>query len=288
MADLAYASDEASLIQHVERLERQLSTLERQIYRGEIEAPKPSASGNANASVFSSGGAGSANVNQLQTMEHEIQRLTSSLEDAVHKIDLQSQEIKTLKNDLQFRVDELEKKSEQSLKSKVTDSEKISKKPPEKPLKASVKKADSKKSELSGLDKKSGGQLPDDAITDQYNASLDLLKKKDYPAALKAFQVFLENHGDHELAGLAQYWLGEVHFAMKDYVKSSVAFLNAYKDYPGSTKRAESLLKLGQSLTHLGKKKEACATFQKLLMDFPKASSTLKQMAESEKAANGC
>ena len=292
-------SDESSLIQHVERLERQLSTLERQIYRGEIEAPKPSASLDAKSSVFSTGGAGSANSNQLQTMEHEIQRLTSSLEEAVHKIDLQNKEITTLKNDLQFRVDELEKKS-QSMQSMDEEKEKPAKKNPEKSLdkKTPSKKPEpSKKAGAEGISSpktkdvassSSAGALPDDVITDQYNASLDLLKKKEYPAASKAFEVFLEHHGDHELSGLAQYWLGEVYFAMNDYVKSSVSFLNAYKNYPNSSKRAESLLKLGQSLSHLGKKKEACATLQKLLTDFPKASNTIKQMAESEMATNEC
>lgn len=290
LGNAVHAENEAALIQQVERLSRQLSTLERQIYRGEIATPKPSGPGGGNTSVFSnSGGASAPNSSQLQTMEHQIQRLTASLEEAVHKIDLQSQEIKTLKNDMQFRVDELEKKANQPLKQKAVEEEatELPKKPLEKPLKKAEKKLDSKKAETSA-GKAGEGKLPDDSITDQYNSSLELLKKKEYAAALKAFEVFLDHHGTHELAGPAQYWLGEVHFAMKDYVKSSVAFLNAYKDYPNSTKRADSLLKLGQSLAHLGKKKEACATLQKLLTDFPKASATLKQMAESEKTANGC
>ncbi|MBS0185595.1 MAG: tol-pal system protein YbgF [Proteobacteria bacterium] len=327
-----FAEEVSSMVNKIERLERQLSTLERQVYRGEVSVPKVSAgsvSQGQNPSVFNTS-AKSLNTSEIQTLEQEVQRLTSSLEEATHKLDLQAKEIQVLKNDLEFRISELENQKEKAMvqdkkdkKEPSPDTKKKSKdqgKPKDlEEQRTEKKRSQSSSSKPSASESGKAGSVvtlkekasaeeasfdeniedplvepevvsePEgDIAEDQYKTSLDLLKKKEYAAALKGFESFLAHNKNNELAGNAQYWLGEVHFAMNNYSKASVAFLTAYKDYPKNSKRPDSLLKLGQSLSKLGKKKEACATFQKLLTDFPTASSALRKMAQTENSNNGC
>ncbi|HQS84362.1 MAG: tol-pal system protein YbgF [Alphaproteobacteria bacterium 16-39-46] len=332
-SSLARAEEVSSMMNKIERLERQLSTLERQVYRGEVSVPKVPAgpvSQGQNPSVFNAPGK-SLNASEMQTLEQEVQRLTSSLEEATHKIDLQGQEIKVLKNDVEFRISELESQKEKALvadkkepssdakkkpkvvdkKSKDLDAQRTEKKNSQSSSKKSSSGEGEKAAGVSALKEKSSSQnepiqedseedfvepevisepeaVSGDVAEEQYKTSLDFLKKKEYGPALKGFESFLEHHKNNELAGNAQYWIGEAHFAMNNYSKASVAFLTAYKDYPKNTKRPDSLLKLGQSLSKLGKKKEACATLQKLLTDFPNASSAVRKMAQTENSNNGC
>ncbi len=322
------AEEVSSMMNKIERLERQLSTLERQVYRGELPVPKAPALApqGQNPSVFNTSGK-SLGTSEVQTLEQEVQRLTSSLEEATHKLDLQGQEIKVLKNDLEFRMSELENQKQKAvMEDKKEPSSEAKKKPKvsdKKPTDldeqrtkgknvqgSSQKSSSGKAAAAAGVvalkEKSSSKEAPqedfqedlgeslepetvsEDVADAQYKASLDLLKKKEYGAALKGFESFLEHNKNHALSGNAQYWLGEAHFAMNNYSKASVAFLTAYKDYPKNTKRPESLLKLGQSLSKLGKKKEACATLQKLLTDFPNASGAVRKMAQTENSNNGC
>lgn len=326
-----FAEDVTSLMNKIMGLENKMRTLERQVYRGEVPTPKQIPRSQAPAAVFNTSGRTMSSA-EVQTLEKEVQRLTSSLEEISHKIDLQAQEMRALKNDLEFRISQLESFKEGALKGEgaasqtpkkgslnaaplvLPDKEKGGLKTPDSGQKKTIllqegkgegssptlEKPSSQKTSSAaegkvakGLDKKrEESSLKEEgmeiAIEDQYKASLDLLKKKEYGAALKGFESFLSNHKDHELSGNAQYWLGEAHFAMNNYSKASVAFLTAYKDYPNNTKRAESLLKLGQSLGKLGKNKEACATFQKLLTDFPNAPNAVRSMAQTENVNNGC
>ena len=314
MPSLSFSQDASTLIDKVQRLERQLSTLERQVYRGEVKVTSaPLTPGAPNtSSVFASSGQSAVNysASEANAMEKQIQQLTENLEETSHEVTVLKKEFQTFKSDVEFRLSEIEKNT-------TNISKKTKEEPPMSSEKETIKEfKKEKKGETKGTKKPSESQalslpgelsqktsensisspalpstpkeMPTGSAAEQYNTSLDLLKKKEYGPALKGFEAFLSNHASHELAGNAQFWLGEAHDALGDYTKASVAYLNAYKNYPENSKRAESLLKLGQSLGKLGKTKEACATFQKLLTDFSKVSDTIKQAAQDALSKNQC
>lgn len=135
---------------------------------------------------------------------------------------------------------------------------------------------------------KNDGGLPAGSVTDQYNYAFSLLRKNDYPGAETALKAFISQHPDHELAGNAQYWLGETFYVRKDYKQAAVAFLDGYKKYPSSAKAADNLLKLGMTAGELGQTKQACAAFSKLASEYPQASDVLKRRAQSEKERLRC
>ena len=51
-----------------------------------------------------------------------------------------------------------------------------------------------------------------------------------------------------------QYWLGEVHYARKDFEKAIIEFEPGLKDYPESIKGPDNMLKLGLSFSNMEKK----------------------------------
>ncbi|MDB5361361.1 MAG: ygbF [Rhodospirillales bacterium] len=130
--------------------------------------------------------------------------------------------------------------------------------------------------------------LPNGSATDQYNYAFGLLRSQDYPAAESAFSQFVQKHPQDELAGNAQYWLGETFFVRNDYNSAAAAFAKGYQQYPKSPKAQDNLLKLGVSLGNVGKKQEACFAFAKLEKDFPSLAPANKERATREKQRLGC
>jgi TolA-binding protein len=64
--------------------------------------------------------------------------------------------------------------------------------------------------------------------------------------------------------------------------------LSASRQYPESKKAADTLLKLGISLSALKQREVACATLREVGSRYPKASDALKERVRQELATNGC
>ena len=121
-----------------------------------------------------------------------------------------------------------------------------------------------------------------------YKTSYSHLLKRRFGAAEAGFTKFLKQHAKHELAGNAQYWLGETYYARGQYKKAAQAFLTGYRDYSKSPKAPDSMLKLGMSLRQLGQTQHACQTFAQIKGRFPKASADVKRLAAREHKRAGC
>jgi tol-pal system protein YbgF len=120
-----------------------------------------------------------------------------------------------------------------------------------------------------------------------YELSYESLLRRRYGEAEAGFRTFVEKHPEHELAGNAEFWLGETYYVQSNYRAAAQAFLTGYQSYPKNRKAPDSLLKLGMSLQQLGQKDQACAAFGTIDAKFPKAVETRKRAQnESEKA--GC
>jgi tol-pal system protein YbgF len=144
-------------------------------------------------------------------------------------------------------------------------------------------------SELASAGEGNPGRLmPSGSATDQYNRAFGLLKQADYPAAEVALRGFIEQHPNDAMAGNAQYWLGDTYFARGRYPDAARAFAEVYKRYPKSAKAPEALLKLGMSLGQANQKQNACVALAQLDQAFPHAASNVKQQATTEKRRLGC
>ena len=119
-------------------------------------------------------------------------------------------------------------------------------------------------------------------VAEIYQNGLNALKANDYVTSEQNFSKIVSQNPNDKLAGNAQYWLGEVYYAKKDYAKAAVAFAKGYQNYKDGTKGADSLFKLGMSMKSLKKNTDACAAFSSLKKEFPKANADLLKKAATE------
>lgn len=130
--------------------------------------------------------------------------------------------------------------------------------------------------------------LPPGSPKEQYDYAFGILRQADYARAEKALRLFLEDHSANELAGNAQYWLGETYYVRGDFEQAAVEFLSGYQTYPASTKGPDNLLKLGLSMARLGQTDGACTALSRLATEYPSANDTIRRRAQTERARLQC
>lgn len=284
----ANGEDNAQLQSRINQLENQVQTLSRAVYKGEAR-PLPMAappSGGPPGVVYSndemvSGSAATAGYDdRLSQIEASQRRLTGQIEQMTYDIQQLKKRVNSVASDAsssgsssnwsqaqqqQARTDQKYRTGadEQYGTSGSTDPQRgrILGTLPGNDVSASAGSEDP-------------GRLYDDGFTDIRDARYDM-------AAVK-FQRFLKAYPSHPLAANAQYWLAETYYVRQDYKQGAKLFAQNYQDYPKGSKASASLLKLGLSLGRLGKKDDACLTFQQLKKEFPGDQTPEVQRAERE------
>ena len=141
---------------------------------------------------------------------------------------------------------------------------------------------------LVGQPLKAPSVLPEGTPAQRYAHAVGLLRQGDYEQAEKAFNEFMAAHPDDDLTDNARYWLAESYYVRGQYVQAAEFFMGGYQANALAEKAPDMLLKLGMSLSKLDKKKDACASFSKLLGDFPKASGRILKKVALESKNIGC
>jgi len=130
--------------------------------------------------------------------------------------------------------------------------------------------------------------VPSGTPTHQFNHAFGLVKQADYPGAEAELKAFIRDHPNDPLAGNAQYWLGETYYARNKYPEAAAAFAEGYKRYPKGPKAADDLLKLAMSLARADQKKNACVVLTQLDQAFPHPGAAIRDRAAAEKKRVGC
>lgn len=108
----------------------------------------------------------------------------------------------------------------------------------------------------------------DDAeCTQNYDDAFVLMRRAEYDKAIEEFNRFLGNCPNHQLAENAHYWIGESYYSLGKFAEAIEQLEALLKNYKASSNTARALFKLGRSQEELGKKKDAKATFQRLVDD---------------------
>jgi tol-pal system protein YbgF len=126
-------------------------------------------------------------------------------------------------------------------------------------------------------------ETPDDLFLRSEKSLLQL----QYANAETGFKEFLTKYPDHNLAGSAQFKLGETFYAQQNYTEAAQNYLAGYKQYPKSRRAADSLMKLGLSLNKMGQKTQGCAALGSVGDEFPNAVEA-KKRAQTEFKRAGC
>ncbi len=278
------------LLDRLDRMERDMNQLQRQVYRGgstsgaPVPAPSPDSGTAVNLEL------------RLDQLETQMRNMTGSLEEANYSIDQLKRRLDKLVADIDQRFSQLERPGAAGsppLAANAAPAQGAGANPaaaPSQPgnLVAPPAAGSQTASRAPAAPPQGGGTLPSGSAQDQYNYAFGKLREADYPAAEEALRSFVQRYPNDALAGNAQYWLGETYYVRKDYNNAAATFAEGYRKYPQSGKAADNLLKLGMSLGNVGQKKEACLTFNQLAHDFPKASSNITERATQEKQRLGC
>lgn len=117
---------------------------------------------------------------------------------------------------------------------------------------------------------------PDELAKKEYEAALALMERKDYRGAIARFQDFLKKHPESDLADNAQYWIGEGHYALREFDQAILEFDAVRRKYPKGDKVPAALLKLGFAFSELGDKVDARLILQELMDRYPQSEEALK------------
>ncbi len=131
-------------------------------------------------------------------------------------------------------------------------------------------------------------ELPAGSADTQYDYAYGLLAQGDYDRAEQALTMFADSHPDHPLTSNAQYWLGETYYVRGEYDDAAIAFAQGYQSFPDGAKAVDSLLKLGMALAAAGNRNDACLTLNQLDVEFPNAPTGIKRRATQERSRLQC
>jgi tol-pal system protein YbgF len=282
--------DTRALLDRIDRLERDMNQVQRQVYRGSANgAPVPVSPADSASAVNTE-----LRMDQLET---QMRTLTGTLEEVTYSIDQLKLRLDKISSDVDLRLGALERPGGPAPRGAGNAPQAASPgaggnpaTPPSQSGFLAAPSAGRPDNQQTASREPTGGagQLPTGSAQDQYNQAFGLLTQADYPGAEQGFKSFLQRYPNDPLAGNAQYWLGESYYARKDYNNAAASFAEGYRKYPQSGKGADSLLKLGMSLGGVQQKKEACLTFNQLAKDFPNASKNIKDRAAQERQRLAC
>jgi tol-pal system protein YbgF len=207
---------------------------------------------------------------RLNQLQQSIIMLTGQIEQLQYRNQQLQQQMEKMRADYEYRLDQLEKGGRGGSRPA----------PPSGNLAAAPPSAGPPPAAPPPAESASGDQL--------YHDAFKKLQDGDYAGAERGFKAFLQSNPRHQLAGNAQYWLGETYYARRDYQSAMAAFAEGYKVYKNSAKGPDNLLKLGVTLAALGRKTDACAMFAKFNQDYPRATDLQKRRIEQERQKNGC
>jgi tol-pal system protein YbgF len=288
-------NDLRPLLDRLDRLERDMNLLQRQVYRGTgpVGAPVPMSPTDAQAAVNSEV--------RFSQIDDQMRSLTGQIEEITYSVAQMKRRLDTLASDIDQRLSALEHGPTAGVGAAAA----APGVPDPRALAAAPKGAGANPAEpasQSGVLGQIGGDQAAAAATraaapaaapsgtpqEQYNYAFGLLRQANYPAAEQSLRAFVQRYPNDPLAGNAQYWLGETYYVRQDYNNAATVFAEGYQKYPKGGKAADDLLKLGMSLGQLGQKADACRAFARLDRDFPGAPSNVKERAADEKKRLAC
>ena len=314
------------LLDRLDRLERDINLLQRQVYRGGTgSAPVPMAPpGDANSAL---------NLEmRMGRIEDQMRTITGQIEETSYKIEQLRQNLEKLQSDIEFRFSQMGSAGSLGagapsqatitptppplVPPQQTSNAPLQLRPPSGGNSADTSRLASQPHSLGMIRVPEGQEVagaananpilgpsaaqaapaPPAAGTasagetpqDQYNSAFSLLRQARYEDAEQALRGFVQRYPRDSLAPAAQYWLGETFYVRKDYSNAAAVFAEGYEKYSKSSKGPDFLLKLGMSLANAGQKDKACLAYQRLDRDYPQAAGEIRDRSGAEKKRLGC
>ena len=102
-----------------------------------------------------------------------------------------------------------------------------------------------------------------------YDKARNLMKARDYDAAISEFQRVTTQYPQSNLAANAWYWLGEIWLVKNKISDAEKAFATVLSQFPQSNKRPDATYKLADVYEKTDRKSAAKQLYQKIMELFP-------------------
>lgn len=188
-------------------------------------------------------------IGRLEQLQVEVQRLTGKVEEQTYQLNELKKRQNALISDYDERIQSLETKQSSGGQADtaapaaaVADQDT---KPAESSAAAPAPPPAAEKPAQAAEAKKSEPAAAPESEKQQYQQAYDSLRRGRTAQSITEFKAFLNQYPHSELAGNAQYWLGEAHKVNQDVNSARQAFNSVVDSYPGSPKVPDALLKLG-------------------------------------------
>jgi tol-pal system protein YbgF len=245
---------------------------------------------------------------QITQLENEIRRLTGQNEELTHRLGQLEELLKTSTSDTSLRLKALESRGGSAGAGITTMAQAGASTASgpnaavEKSGKNAVRGADKGAKVLGTLRSRSGDKTtrvarvarPPSVVKaetpeQQYDRAHSLIvKQRKYGEAERVLRRFIDGNPKHALASNAHYWLGRTFFVRADYENAAFAFAEGFQKFPEAKKAPANLLNLGMSLARLGKNREACTTYTRLLRTYKDAEDSIKRRITRERRRAKC
>lgn len=281
-----------SMDQRLQRIERDISTLSRAVYKGDLsqkpsqtDAPTGPLDSNYRISV----------ENRLSAIERQLQQLTGQVEELSFKLNrLQEQGSSGPLSPQQVPPGLSYQAPQANPQLQAVNRPPVALNAPTQ----NIQNAPIQSSSLPAVQPTQNNvytQQPDvnsgftfgQNDTQDYDKAFSALKDGNYAAAQDGFKAFLDTYKDSNLVPNALYWLGETYYVQKQYSDAARIFAQGYQNHPNSNKTMDNLLKLGLSLSGMGKKDDACIALTQLVRKNSTQSPVISR-AKQEAQKLGC
>lgn len=303
MAPHALAQSNRDVTNRLNRIENELETLGRAVYKG--ETPPPGA--------FSGGGSAADTEVRIQQFESEIRALTGKIEEQDYQIRQLKEQLDTLNTDIQLRTGGAAAGGAAGgnigggyapVPPDMGNTQYQDRMPQPAPVNNAAPdtgtspdnyqwNSGSNDGQLGTYSEGAGGGGTDgyagagDTAASLYENAFALLKGAQYNEAEKEFVSFLSQYPDHALSGNATYWLGETYYVRGQFEKAAKTFAEGYQKDTKGSKAADNLLKMGMSLSGMNKKTDACTALGQIEKQFASSGPVLRR-AQQEMTRLGC
>lgn len=252
--------DAASIAERMERLERDVSFVQKQVYRNS----GGNAGGEASAGVPVNNGQALVRFTQI---DEEIRQIRGLIEQVQFQNRQTATDLKKLSEDIDYRLRALEQKQAEQPVAAATPTpaptpEPAAEKPEEKSAESEKKPATFKPE---GKEKTAltGNDFPD--ANAHYSHAFKLLNDKKFGEASASFDTFVKKYPTDPLTSNAYYWLGESQYVRKDYTRAAESFRKGFEVNPEGQKAPDNLYKLAMALGQVKRNNEACIVLKKVI-----------------------
>ncbi len=254
--------DNSALEERLDRLERDVNFVQKQVYAG--------GAGGGTASGGAPVNSGQA-VAKLGQIDEEIRQIRGQIEQTQFQNKQTADALKKLSDDVDYRLRAIEQKQADAAAAQPPAPAAT----PETAAEAAPAATPAPATSVTGKD------FPD--ANAHYTYAFKLLNDKKYAEAGASFDAFVKKYPKDPLTANAYYWLGESQYARNDFTRSAESFRKGFEVNPDGQKAPDNLYKLGMSLSQIKRKSEACIVFAQIEAKY--SESAARTVAKAKDAA---